>query len=102
ERKRTHTVDEPYSGAWDEHPWPLAMELSSSLPQGSWSLVGGLMIKARATIHGFDHPRITTDVDVLDLRPNGEGYTTIASRLREQGFVLAENTSLAYRFIREG
>ena len=29
-------------------PWPLAFELASSLPKGSWVLVGGLMVHVHA------------------------------------------------------
>lgn len=49
----------------DVPPWPLAFELASALPTGSWVLVGGLMVHAHALRSGVTAVRPTSDVDLL-------------------------------------
>lgn len=46
-------------------PWPLAFDLASGLPTGSWVLVGGLMVHVHALRAGVNASRPTTDVDLL-------------------------------------
>lgn len=58
---QTHTVDL----AATTPPWPLAFELASRLPTGSWVLVGGLMVHVHALRAGVNASRPTTDVDLL-------------------------------------
>lgn len=58
---QTHFVTPPTS----EMPWPLAFELASALPKGSWVLVGGLMVHIHALRAGVTATRPTTDVDLL-------------------------------------
>ncbi|KDA05489.1 hypothetical protein DC31_16770 [Microbacterium sp. CH12i] len=58
---QSHTIEL----AADEPPWPLAFELASGLPKGSWVLVGGLMVHVHALRAGVKASRPTTDVDLL-------------------------------------
>ena len=46
-------------------PWPLALELASVMPPGSWTLVGGLMVQLHALHAGMIPQRSTTDVDIV-------------------------------------
>jgi hypothetical protein len=46
-------------------PWPLVFELASTLPKGSWVLVGGLMVHIHALRAGVVAMRPTSDVDLL-------------------------------------
>lgn len=46
-------------------PWPLAFQLASTLPKGSWVLVGGLMVHVHALRAGVAAMRPTSDVDLL-------------------------------------
>lgn len=58
---QAHTVEI----AANTPPWPLAYELASRLPTGSWVLVGGLMFHVHAMRAGVKATRPTTDVDLL-------------------------------------
>ena len=43
------------SSSWEEPPWPSAFELARLLPESSWTLVGGLMVKLHAELAGLQH-----------------------------------------------
>jgi hypothetical protein len=89
------------SGNWEEAPWPSAFELARLLPDSSWTLVGGLMVKMHAEIAGLPAPRTTVDVDsALHLETQATSFGEAASLLRRAGYVLNEDTKHAYRFDR--
>lgn len=67
-------------------PWPLAFELASHLPKGSWVLVGGLMVHVHALRAGVTASRPTTDVDML-LNIETTSATEIGRALTGLGFV---------------
>jgi hypothetical protein len=48
------SVDAP-SSSWEDPPWPSAFELARLLPESSWTLVGGLMVKLHAELAGLQH-----------------------------------------------
>lgn len=89
------------SSSWEEAPWPSALELARMLPAGSWTLVGGLMVKMHAEIAGLPAPRATVDVDTaLHLETQAISFGEAASLLRVAGYVLNVDTKHAYRFDR--
>lgn len=89
------------SSSWEEPPWPSAFELARLLPQGSWTLVGGLMVKLHAELAGLPAPRTTVDVDsALHLETQAITFAQAAASLRGAGYVLDESTTHAYRFDR--
>ena len=77
-------------GGW-ARPWPLVVEVATTLPVGSWVLVGGLMVQLHARVAGVDAVRPTEDVDALvDVMAAGVTVSSIADRLRELGFEIVE------------
>ena len=78
---QTHTVEL----VTNTPPWPLAFELASSLPPGSWVLVGGLMVHVHALRAGVKASRPTTDVDLL-LNIETSSAAEIGRRLIHLGF----------------
>ncbi|AWB90095.1 hypothetical protein [Homoserinimonas hongtaonis] len=89
------------SGAWEESPWPSAFELARVLPQNSWTLVGGLMVKLHAELAGLPSPRATVDVDsALHLETQAITFAEAAALLAAAGYVLDDSTKHAYRFDR--
>ena len=89
------------SSNWEEPPWPSAFELARLLPQSSWTLVGGLMVKLHAELAELPAPRTTVDVDsALHLETQAITFTEAATRLQGAGYVLDKATKYAYRFDR--
>ena len=89
------------SSSWEEPPWPSAFELARLLPQGSWTLVGGLMVKLHAELAGLPAPRTTVDVDsALHLETQAISFAQAAARLQGAGYILDRSTTHAYRFDR--
>lgn len=89
------------SSAWDEPPWPSAFELARLLPQGSWTLVGGLMVKLHAEMAGLPSSRSTVDVDsALHLETKAITFSEAAAILAGAGFTLNTDTRHAYQFDR--
>ena len=89
------------SSQWEEPPWPSAFELARLLPPGSWTLVGGLMVKLHAELAGLPAPRTTVDVDsALHLETRAITFTQAAARLQGAGYILDKTTKHAYRFDR--
>ena len=90
------------SSRWDEPPWPSAFELARLLPHGSWTLVGGLMVKLHAMLAELPAPRSTVDVDsTLHLETQVVTFAEAAARLRAAGYALDRTTKHAYRFDRD-
>lgn len=86
---------------WQDPPWPAAFELAGMLPTGSWTLIGGLMVKLHAAIAGLPASRTTTDVDsALHLETNRVTFAHVAGVLLDAGYVLEPSTRYAYRFDR--
>lgn len=89
------------SSSWVEPPWPSAFELARLLPEGSWTLVGGLMVKLHAELAGLPAPRTTVDVDsALHLETQAITFAQAAALLQSAGYVLDQSTAHAYRFDR--
>lgn len=89
------------SSVWDEPPWPSAFELARILPSGSWTLIGGLMVKLHAELAGLPASRSTVDVDcTLHLETRAVTFAEAAHRLGAAGYVLNRDTRFAYRFDR--
>ncbi|WP_158252764.1 hypothetical protein [Cryobacterium sp. N21] len=89
------------SSKWEEPPWPSAFELARLLPQSSWTLVGGLMVKLHAELAELPAPRTTVDVDsALHLETKAISFLQAAALLQEAGYVLDRSTKYAYRFDR--
>lgn len=90
------------SSGWDEPPWPSAFELARLLPQGSWTLVGGLMVKLHAGLAELPASRSTVDVDsTLHLETQAVTFAEAAARLQAAGYALDQRTKHAYRFDRD-
>lgn len=86
---------------WQAPPWPLAMEVSNLLAPGSWTLVGGLMVRLRAHLHQLPPTRVTDDVDgTLHLEAGRTTFGEAARALNSAGFSLLPETEFAYRFFR--
>lgn len=89
------------SSKWEEPPWPSAFELARLLPQSSWTLVGGLMVKLHAELAQLPAPRTTVDVDsALHLETEAITFPQAAALLQGVGYVLDRSTEHAYRFDR--
>lgn len=88
---------------WDTPPWPLTEELAGTLPEGSWTLVGGLMVRMRALLHDVPPNRATTDVDaaVSLSRKSGVTYSQLAMALQQIGFAASNTGKFSYRFVRK-
>ncbi len=86
-------------------PWPAAMALTSVLPPGSWTLVGGLMVQLHALRAGLDPTRPTEDVDVLlHIETDRITWPSAHAALMGAGYRLDERMakdSLSHRFRRE-
>jgi hypothetical protein len=86
---RVITLETP-AGGWFT-PWPNVFELSGVLPTDRWSLVGGLMVQARAMAHGIDAVRPTEDLDVLLQIEVSSAVVTDADRvISALGYVLQQ------------
>lgn len=70
-------------------PWPLAFELASALPKGSWVLVGGLMVHIHALRAGLVAMRPTSDVDLL-LNVATTSVGEIGRAITDRGFETVE------------
>jgi hypothetical protein len=82
-------------------PWPLVFELASTLPKGSWVLVGGLMVHIHALRAGVVAMRPTSDVDLLlDIATTSVGE--IGRAIIGRGFATVEPSrgSPVHRFTR--
>lgn len=89
------------SEEWQEPPWPSAFELARLLPQSSWTLVGGLMVKLHAELAELPASRATVDVDsALHLETQAITFPQAAARLQGAGYTLDTSTKHAYRFDR--
>lgn len=89
------------SSHWEEPPWPSAFELARLLPPGSWTLVGGLMVKLHAELAELPASRTTVDVDsALHLETQVITFSQAAAFLQGVGYVLDGSTMHAYRFDR--
>lgn len=88
-------------GSWEEPPWPVACDLARTLPAGSWTLIGGLMVKLHAELASLPPSRSTVDVDsALHLETNRVTFGQVAGTLEGSGYVLDPTTRFAYRFTR--
>lgn len=86
---------------WDEAPWPSAFGLAELLPRGSWTMVGGLMVRMHAALADLPASRTTVDVDTaLHLETNSVTFAQAAAALEAAGYVLDRSTRYAYRFDR--
>ncbi|MCH1882413.1 hypothetical protein [Agrococcus sp. ARC_14] len=95
----TVVVQEPVGG-W-KRPWPQAFEMAHALPEGSWTLVGGLMVQLHAIAAGVPLTRPTTDVDAaLHLETGVITFVDAAARLRAIDYLPDESQQHAYRFTR--
>lgn len=84
----THVTAPP--GGWAP-PWPLVIEIATSVPVGAWVLVGGLMVQLHARAAGIVEVRPTHDVDALiDVMAAGVSVATIAGLLTGRGFEVVE------------
>jgi hypothetical protein len=85
-------------------PWPLALELTRVMPQGSWTLVGGLMVQLHALHAEMTPQRSTTDVDiVLHIETDQISWVRTSEALRSVGFVLQppnDRKGPLHRFVR--
>lgn len=79
-----HVIDVPGELA----PWPLAFEVATATPRGSWTLVGGLMVHVHAIRAGIESTRPTRDVDVL-LNIDVVRVTDVGESLLRLGFETA-------------
>ncbi|WP_166980679.1 hypothetical protein [Paramicrobacterium fandaimingii] len=99
--ERPHVTLDAQSTEWDEPPWPSAFELAFLLPERSWTLVGGLMVKLHAELASLPAPRSTLDVDTtLHLETKSITFGQAAETLKNAGYRLNEDTQYAYRFDR--
>lgn len=92
------------AGGWPA-PWPAVAELSSALPSGSWTLVGGLMTQLHTIHRGFGVVRATNDVDiVLHIETVRGAPSAVAAALEGLGYrfqpSLDPRTRTAHRFTR--
>ena len=80
------------------------MALTSVLPQGSWTLVGGLMVQLHALRAGLDPTRPTEDVDVLlHIETDRITWPSAQAALIDAGYRLEHGMardSLSHRFRR--
>lgn len=74
------------------------------LPVGSWTLVGGLMVRMRALLHDVPPNRATTDIDaaVSLTRHDSAKYPRLARALQHIGFTAMKSGKFSYRFVRNG
>lgn len=92
------------SGGWPA-PWPSVAELADALPDGSWTLVGGLMTQLHTIHHGLGIVRPTNDVDiVLHIETMRGVPNAVAAALESLGYrfqpsIDARNNN-AHRFVR--
>jgi hypothetical protein len=88
---------------WD-HPWPNVFEVVAAFPAANWTLVGGLMVQARAIAHGVPLNRPTEDLDMLLHVEIITGVTgEAAHQLESLGYTLQPPLTRrgpAYRFTR--
>ena len=92
------------SGGWPA-PWPSVAELADALPDGSWTLVGGLMTQLHTIHHGLGIVRPTNDVDIVLHIETMRGVPNAAATALESlgyrfqpGIDIRNNT--AHRFVR--
>lgn len=103
-RKRpTWQLEEPTGGF--APPWPLALELAKTMPTGSWTLVGGLMVQLHALHVGMIPQRSTTDVDIVLHIETTMSWARTTQALQQCGYRLqAPNNPKgpSHRFVRGG
>ncbi|AXH36861.1 hypothetical protein DVJ78_16885 [Humibacter sp. BT305] len=76
-----HVIDAPI----EERPWPLVIEIAEATSEGSWVMVGGMMVHAHALRSGVNASRPTRDVDIiLDLE--SRRVSDVAGPLHSLGF----------------
>jgi hypothetical protein len=90
-----HLIDVPDA----EDPWPLVFEVAAATPEGSWVLVGGLMVHAHAMRAGITPSRPTRDVDLL-LDIGASTVSDVTGPLQKLGFRPLEGAGPVHRFVR--
>lgn len=85
----------------NEDPWPLVFEIADATREGSWVLVGGLMVHAHAIRAGVEPSRPTSDVDLL-LDIGASRVSDVAGPLQSLGFAPLHGGATAplHRFTR--
>lgn len=91
-------------GGWSA-PWPSVAELAEALPDGSWTLVGGLMTQLHTIHHGLGVVRPTNDVDiVLHIETMRGAPNKAATALEVLGYQFQPSidprNNTAHRFVR--
>ncbi len=71
-------------------PWDVVIELGGGLPEGAWTLVGGLVAIGAPMIAGHQS-RATVDIGVLvDVMASTSNVSAVVGRLEGMGFALRE------------
>jgi len=85
----------------DQDPWPLLFEIADATREGTWVLVGGLMVHAHAIRAGVAPSRPTRDVDLL-LDIGASRVSDVAGPLQSMGFapLHANSATPLHRFTR--
>ena len=81
-------------GGW-AHPWLNVAEIAQRLTPADWTLIGGLMVSAHATLAGVPPSRVTIDVDMVVHLETKRGRAAATHRvLMSLGYALRDPRSL--------